>query len=937
MALDSCVQMNVNGLVIYASENIQLGNEKGLLLTIFNSHMDINFCVLVHGITLGFCWQNINVNHYYQITHLKVGVLESYFGSKKYVLKTTEKSTCKQITSYLLQKFELGPKLKSFVSISAFHPSFEIETNCLSNISYKGFITKIKDADCGVFEIDEKIVLCTNFNPCYSSNHIKIGTEILVLNAHFLKNTKESILLACALSTLRVLSRKLEQDEMLVASHDNFCLAYSLSIYDYLWFERLKVRLIMKFPTLGIEEISTERNSELFYNVIEFFLSIQNEPPIGQQSSLIDEYFSNPHKCRAFTENKFPVDCDLLYLCDIVKTAIDNISWINISKNWKVSINNQDNVILIGLLTSSSNGCFYISDATEKLVIILNKDCDCCPNKHNVIQKCTNTECSILVAISQYDLIFEKITFQNADWHCIKYIRTSCCRIHCLKSTLDIHKRDLRNPLTDKRTKSFDELEEIHDISSDLMNINLLSNSLHQSHKQFLVISKIWNLKKNDLSCSSVLVLFLPEKSSSADSVSETNSFSLPNDSLNYYETDDDFEFADLLKGLNCLSIENNPKLGILCLGTKCKLLYPGHVYVAEIGSADVKEKSSIYPCDIEVFSVLPSSDLEIAHDTNCSGIYNLSKLESLKYISVKDVLLNRVVSSNCILRGVLVDKFYENANNRLSNKNSTVCMKIRDLVSSDSIIAYAPYALESTNGTLPGTIIDLYGFLCVCSKNGNLYIKASSAFGIEILSNQKCINLENVLNERTGIICTDTHLEKDLRNEHYLNSFRYMFYLLKVISAEVFTICSKCQKRFKENCHCLVFSKANIKVSALIDDGKQVYLAASSGNNARMLLGLNPVEWQGLASYVEQHHCTLKFSEKASHAQVNYLPVMDQVFYHYCSSKSICRKLFLDCVFILNTDYLKTDVPSFWCQQVIKCQTSDAMVEFYVRLKSLI
>lgn len=64
--------------------------------------------------------------------------------------------------------------------------------------------------------------------------------------------------------------------------------------------------------------------------------------------------------------------------------------------------------------------------------------------------------------------------------------------------------------------------------------------------------------------------------------------------------------------------------------------------------------------------------------------------------------------------------------------------MKIGDIASNDSMPVYMPYIPESLVGTLPGSLLELFGFVCIRSQKGNLYLKATSAFGIENISNQK-------------------------------------------------------------------------------------------------------------------------------------------------------------------------------------------------------
>lgn len=275
------------------------------------------------------------------------------------------------------------------------------------------------------------------------------------------------------------------------------------------------------------------------------------------------------------------------------------------------------------MLTLSSNGYFCISDATGKLPIVLNHDCPYCSQEQDII-KFENPKYAAIVAIAEYDLIFENIFCKSGDWRCIQYIRTSYCRLQHLASFCNFKQQELNSHSMYRRAKSLDQVDEINNISKNLSNLKVFS-STQQSHQHFLVLNKIWTLQKNTPVCSRILVLFIPEKSSSLDA-SVFESTCLDEDPLNYYETADDFEFADLVTKLDSLSIESNPKLGCLCFKSpqQCNFLYPGHIYIADIESVIVKEKSSFFQSDVEVLSLMVSPNMEIVHDTNCSVSYKI-------------------------------------------------------------------------------------------------------------------------------------------------------------------------------------------------------------------------------------------------------------------------------------------------------------------------
>ncbi|GBM56630.1 hypothetical protein AVEN_199557-1, partial [Araneus ventricosus] len=121
--------------------------------------------------------------------------------------------------------------------------------------------------------------------------------------------------------------------------------------------------------------------------------------------------------------------------------------------------------------------------------------------------------------------------------------------------------------------------------------------------------------------------------------------------------------------------------------------------------------------------------------------------------------------------------------------------------------------------------------------------------------------------------------------------------FVVKIISAEIFLACSKCGRTFPKRCSCYSQQKIKLKLSALIDDGNQLLLAHCHDETAKKILNIDSNEWQALVSYVEVSHQFLKFSDKAFWRKSALLPIMNQVFNTYCSSKTTSRKLMFEYV----------------------------------------
>ncbi|GFT20448.1 uncharacterized protein NPIL_593722 [Nephila pilipes] len=895
--------MDVNGLVTAASEKIYLEQADGLLFTLYNYEMDIYFYILVCDIS-ATVWTNVIVNQYYKFIGLTIGTVET---------------------------FEIVDNLEAIISVPGLRDLYETKAPYYSDlVSYKGFVTDIKDLELGVYEIDSKVSLYTTFN--ISDAILSKGSEIFISNAHLINYMEKIILVCCGLSSVRNVNGTAIQESTKITPYStNFCLDYELSIFDLLWLERLSTRLKMKFCSLVAEEdISFKRNPDFLENILEYFVSL-NDASFNKKFSLMEEYFSNPHSCFPFLENRIPAQCDIPYLTNILDEAIENISWIVAGHKWKFSISSQDNMVLIGILFLSSDGNFYVADETLKLPVIFTQECNGCCHEQNIEKDFKNSKMAYLIAVQEYDIIFENLYCKNRSQKLLQYIRTSSCRLYSL---LSFHKSEMKEsnlPLQIFFHKGK------RDSKHDENIVDTYSHDLQGSNQHFLVLSKMWTIQNKLPCCSNILVLFISENCKTFDNCS-LESKSILEDTFNYYETGDDAEFASLINKLNFLFIDDD-KVRLTYLSFKsiehATNLFPGHIYVIDVKKSinDNDNMSSFSSKSIQngIFTWTVTPDVKIIHNPTCLGGHCLEDYEvsGVTNFGVKEVLSVRQLKQNCFVTCVLLDKTYEDIETTYNGNfgrefNATLCMTVKDVIFEETIKIYVPYFSSTIFGLLPGALLELWGFSCFRSQSGNLYLKASPMFGIQVKNCQSFSKSHPVL------------AWKQLMKVNYGNlfhtSFRRLCFILKIISAEIVSICKTCSQTFLEKCSCLTYRETKIKASALIDDGNQQLLAYCSGDAAKNVLNFNEKEWQSLAHYVNSSRQSLKFSDKMLFKNSSYSPMMNQIFNIYCCSKSVCQKMVFEYIYIPSST--TSDICSVWCKSVTNLVPRDLMVEFYMKSK---
>lgn len=290
------------------------------------------------------------------------------------------------------------------------------------------------------------------------------------------------------------------------------------------------------------------------------------------------------------------------------------------------------------MLYLSKDGSWYIHDESCDVPITFTQNCSQCTFSKNTLCLFDDLNVGYLTALQNFDIVYEKVKFTSSSSSCYRYLRTACCYPFYLgkyfKKTDSIFyyfpTKEL-SPLN-KAHCSVDEvtslLENTHLIKTELVNVNQNHNSYldedlnnNVSCQYFLVLNKIWTIVAQVFVCYQILVLLLPQEDIFEEYFDKSRS--LFQDTSNFYETDDDYDFAELVNQMDSLFLEDKPRLARLHfeIPKQCAVLLPGHIYSVNLSdnlSQDTKfsttsNKNSLKPVLIKV-----KPNMKILHHLEC-------------------------------------------------------------------------------------------------------------------------------------------------------------------------------------------------------------------------------------------------------------------------------------------------------------------------------
>lgn len=300
------------------------------------------------------------------------------------------------------------------------------------------------------------------------------------------------------------------------------------------------------------------------------------------------------------------------------------------------------------MLYLSKNGCWYITDKSYDIPVIFSSRCDKCSYIKNLLCTFHNLNLGYLIALQKFDIVLEKVKYKADKYSYYQYIKTLCCYIFCLgtffrstKDTFELVSFSQENFYI----KPINYSDSINDVASILESIDLDKQHLQTNSdtdslviaskdlincnmcQYILILNKIWTIISQSFVCYQVLALLLSQEDACDDYFDISKN--LFEESNNFYETDDDLDFAELIDSIDNLFIEDKPRLAKLHFeSTKhCASLLPGHIYCIDISGDFIKENMSSVCRDknnIRPFVIKIKPDVRIVHHVKCSVSNNI-------------------------------------------------------------------------------------------------------------------------------------------------------------------------------------------------------------------------------------------------------------------------------------------------------------------------
>lgn len=291
------------------------------------------------------------------------------------------------------------------------------------------------------------------------------------------------------------------------------------------------------------------------------------------------------------------------------------------------------------MLYLSKDGSWYIMDESCDIPIMFTQSCSQCRFSKNTLCLFDDLNLGYLTVLQNFDIVHEKVKFTSSSSSCYRYLRTACCYPFYLGKYF----KKTDNLFYYFSTKELPPLKEarcsIDEVTSLLENTHLdkkiLAANINQNYNSdfdedlnnnvscqyFLVLNKIWTIVAQVFVCYQILVLLLPQEDIFEEYFDRSRS--LFQDTSNFYETDDDYDFAELVNQMDSLFLEDKPRLARLHfeLPKQCAVLLPGHIYSVNLSDnlnqdakfSAISNKNSLKPVLIKV-----KPSMKILHHREC-------------------------------------------------------------------------------------------------------------------------------------------------------------------------------------------------------------------------------------------------------------------------------------------------------------------------------
>ncbi|KAM4677387.1 CST complex subunit CTC1 [Discoglossus pictus] len=320
-----------------------------------------------------------------------------------------ERSEVKSCTSYGEQREGLPPQkmLKN-------HREKEAKT-----LTYQGVLTRVLDSRAGLYELDEKVVLCTAYLQLLNRGRgMREGAKVEVFDAHLQQSSSPlfpPLILSCCLrSRIRVSEFSRLRSHLLIGSaasslHLHLLFRYQLRLPEYLWVSDIIEKLHGKLcPRLVTQRCLAGPLGSGPPGVAEKLLSQTLSslcvPGERYERDLQAEVLGEPHDCplRRYTPLSSPWSLpSLSALSSLVsESCYLKSEEINQRLHWSLNSLQLENLpnppLLVGVLHNSSTGDLRLKDQTHSLPCL-------------ILPRSPIDWIGCVLEVAQYELITERI------------------------------------------------------------------------------------------------------------------------------------------------------------------------------------------------------------------------------------------------------------------------------------------------------------------------------------------------------------------------------------------------------------------------------------------------------------------------------------------------------------------------------------------------
>ncbi|XP_076322939.1 uncharacterized protein LOC143231940 isoform X3 [Tachypleus tridentatus] len=336
--------------------------------------------------------------------------------------------------------------------------------------------------------------------------------------------------------------------------------------------------------------------------------------------------------------------------------------------------------------------------------------------------------------------------------------------------------------------------------------------------------------------------------------------------------------------------------------------------------------QSFVFSTQVNIYGKVEVEDLEEEKDDEALKLLNNSSLkcainETCKINDVKEILSARCSQKQSYsVQGRIVGKWLQPGKCSGCFDNVNIGFMLEDCSSKHRVFVYLsdiPYH-SFPLGLVPGAIVQISGLRRLSSQKGNIYLKATSMLGIEVVKVDWEINIDFYRkdfgqNRESNITTRETVTPWNFFCKVASDQiqFRTLCHILCVLHVEIFPVCTYCSKSWPCEQHSENGCRVEAKARALVDDGSGQAILHCADKNVQSLLDLTEQEFEVFTEYVRTSEIRLDYDMTDKTEITN---IVEQGFQFLCGNDITTRQVVLECCSYIRPPRAR------WTQQIARC-----------------